>query len=108
MIHITKTGQIITRNRKHIKAAPIIAKQYPWDQLSKNTVHMIDNIQKHFEKLTQPNLTHPHHRKIQEGTSVNIMSDKQQRNNTSRIVVTNEQKEDPYDVTVKVTVRGGK
>ena len=31
MIHITKTGKLITGNSKHVKAAPITAEQYPQD-----------------------------------------------------------------------------
>ena len=52
MIHITKTGQIVTRNRKHINATPIAAEQYLQDQLS--NVDMLDDILKHFEKKTDP------------------------------------------------------
>ena len=35
-IHMTKTGQLITRNRKHVKVMPITSKQYLRDQLSKD------------------------------------------------------------------------
>ena len=55
MMHITKTGQIVTRNRKHIKETPITAEQYFWDQVNKTTV---DDILKTFEKHTQQNVMH--------------------------------------------------
>ena len=53
MINITKTGQLITRNSKHLKATPITAEQYHQDQLSKITVDTVDDILKHIEKHTQ-------------------------------------------------------
>ena len=58
MICITKTGQIVTRNSKHVKATPITAEQYLLDQLSKSNVDIMDDILKHFEKYTQQNVTH--------------------------------------------------
>ena len=54
MIHMTKTGKIVTKNRKHINATLVTADQYLWDQLGKNTVDMLDDILKDFEKKTEP------------------------------------------------------
>ena len=58
MIHITKTGQRVTRNSKHMKATSITAEQYLWEQLSKINVDAVDDILKHVEKHTQQNGTH--------------------------------------------------
>ena len=61
--------------------------------MSENTVDMLDDILKHFEKQAQPNVTHNHNRLIEEDTPVNILSDTQQRDNkTNRIEVNNEQR----------------
>ena len=48
-----KTGQIITRNRKHIKATPTTTEQCLQDLLRRNTVDRLDDILKHFEKQTK-------------------------------------------------------
>ena len=48
-----KSGWVVTRNNKHIKATPTTAKQYLRDQLSKNTTNTVDEILKHFEKQTE-------------------------------------------------------
>ena len=50
MIQIMKTGQVITRNGKHIKATPITAELYLRDQLSKSTADPMNEILEHFEK----------------------------------------------------------
>ena len=63
---------------------------------------MLDNILKHFEKKTQPDVTHPHNRQIEEDTPVNITSDTQQKDTkTNRIAVNNDHKGDPNYMTVK-------
>ena len=58
MICITKTGLIVTKNKKYIKATSITAEQYFWDQLSTDTVDMLDHI------LNTLNMTHPHNKQI--------------------------------------------
>ena len=50
MIHITKPGQVVIRNGKHIKATPVTAEEYLQEHLSQTTV---DDFLKHFEKHTQ-------------------------------------------------------
>ena len=52
---------------------------YLQDQLSKNTVDVLDDVLKHFEKQTQQNVTHPNNRQKGEYIPVNIISDIQQR-----------------------------
>ena len=36
-IHITKTGWLVTRDRKHIKPTQITVEKYLWDQPQKHT-----------------------------------------------------------------------
>ena len=48
--------------KQHTHKTPITAEQYIWDPFSKNTVNMLDDILKHFEKQTQPNVTNNHNR----------------------------------------------
>ena len=104
MICITKTGQLITRTSKQVKATPITAEQYLLHQLNKNTVDTVDDILKQFEKHTQQNMTHIHNEQVNKDTTENGTSDTQQNNmqvNTSKnsspnqIAVKNEQKENP-------------
>ena len=83
MMCITKTGQLATRNRKHIKENPATGGQYLWDQWRENTVDVLDNILQYFEKQAQQNVTHIQNRQIEEDMPVNITSDIQQRDTDS-------------------------
>ena len=38
MIHITKTGQIVIKKKKHIKATPITVEQFLQDQIRQKTL----------------------------------------------------------------------
>ena len=58
MICVTKTGWLITRNSKHIKARPTTAEQYLWNRLGKNTMDTVDGILKQFKKHRQQNMTY--------------------------------------------------
>ena len=108
MIHIAKTGQIVTRNSKHMKETPITIEQYFWNQLSKGIVETVDDILKHFEKHTQQNVTYTHNKQVNKDT-VNITSDSQQSDmqdkitkdsSQSQIAVHNEQKENPNYLSI--------
>ena len=46
IIRLTKTGQVVNRNCKHIRPTPITAKQYFRDQITKNTANPVDEILK--------------------------------------------------------------
>ena len=46
---MTKTGLLITRNSKHVKATPITAKQYLQDQLNENI--RIDTVEDIFKTI---------------------------------------------------------
>ena len=53
---ITKTGQLLTRNSKHVKPTQITAEPYLWDQLDKHIVtDPLENILKQIEKQTPMN-----------------------------------------------------
>ena len=84
MVQIMKTGQVVTRNSKHIKATPIMAKQFLRDQLHKSTTDPVDEILKHFEKQVKENVTINCNKQRKEGTIVN--SDTQQSNMQEHIV----------------------
>ena len=57
-IQVTKTGQLITRNSKHVKPTLITAKQYLCDQLDKHIVtDPLEDILKHLAKQTHTNHT---------------------------------------------------
>ena len=48
---ITKTGWLVTRDRKHIKPTQITAEQYLWDQIQKHTTtDPLEDILKQLEK----------------------------------------------------------
>ena len=50
-ICITKTGWLVTRERKHIKPTQITAEQYLWDHLQKHaTTDPLEDILKQYEK----------------------------------------------------------
>ena len=57
MIRISNTGQIVTRNSRHMNAIPITAKQYLRDQINKNTTDPLDEILKNYEKAAQENVS---------------------------------------------------
>ena len=60
-IIVTKTGQLITRNSKHVKPTQITAEQYLCDQLDKHIViDPLDDILGHTEKQTPMNYTYKH------------------------------------------------
>ena len=68
-IRLTKTGCIINRNSKHIKAKPITAEQYLRDQLTQHTEDPLDKILKQYEKLSIENVPHnPNNRRREENT----------------------------------------
>ena len=51
---VTKRGQLITRNSKHVKPTWITAEQYHWDQLDKHIVtDPLDDLLKQIENQTQ-------------------------------------------------------
>ena len=52
MIQITKTGSVVTRDSKYIKATLITAEQHLSDQLHKSTVDPVDKILNDFEKTS--------------------------------------------------------
>ena len=97
-----------------MKATPITAEQQPWDQLSKSTVDIVDDIPKHFEKHKQ----NTHNKQVNEDTPVNITSDTKQSNmqdnitkysSPNQIAVNNEQKKNQnysqFTVTMKSQMR---
>ena len=56
MIHITKTGQLIIRDNKHMKLMQIAAEKYLWDKLDKHIVTgPLDDILKQIENQTHIN-----------------------------------------------------
>ena len=54
-VRVTKTGDIIIRNNKHIKTTPITAEQYLRDQLSWHMEDPWDKILKQYESLSPQN-----------------------------------------------------
>ena len=58
-IQVTKTGQLISSNSKHVKPTQITAEQYLWDQLDNNIVRdPLEDILKQLEKQTHTNHTY--------------------------------------------------
>ena len=57
-IHITKIGQLVTRDRKHIKPTQITAEQYLPDQLQKHTTDPLENILRQFKNQANTSNTY--------------------------------------------------
>ena len=77
MIRISKTGWIVIRNSKHVKATPITAEQYLSDQINKNTTDPFNEILKNYEKLVQENISNKLESLRREDTFMNNKNDKQ-------------------------------
>ena len=58
-ICITKTGWLVTRDRKHIKPTQITAKQYLWEQLQKHTTDPLDDILEQLDKQPHTSNAYP-------------------------------------------------
>ena len=83
---LTKTGWIVNRNTKHIKATSKTAKQYLGDQITKNTTDPVDEILKHYEKPAQESVKSNHDRCKREDTYMNNNNDIQHSNIEEHIV----------------------
>ena len=68
------------KNSRHMKATPIIVKQYLRDQLTKSTGNPLDDILEHFEKLAHKNVRINHDRQCRENTYMNNSKDTQHSN----------------------------
>ena len=74
-IKITKTGCIITRNKKHIKTTPITSEQFLRDQLTQHAEDPLDKILKQYESLSPHNVQNNDKDTRREETGVNNHND---------------------------------
>ena len=85
-IRLTKTGCIINRNSKCIKATPIKDKQYPRDQLNQHAEDPPDKILKQYEKLSLENVPYNPSSRRKEEICMNNKSDTQNSNTQEHMI----------------------
>ena len=74
------TGQMITRNSKHIKITQITAKHYLWDPIEKHRIiYHVQDILKQFGNQAQKNKTYTHSEQLNYVPTGNNTSDTQQQ-----------------------------
>ena len=79
-IQLTKTGCIINRNSKNIKATLITGEQYIRDQLTQHTEDFLDKTLKHCKKLSIDNVPNNPNNRRRDKTYMNNKSDMQNSN----------------------------
>ena len=70
---------MITRNSKHMKATPIIAEQYLWDQLGKHTkIDPLEYLLKQYENHAQHTKLNAYNEQLDNSSNKNIRQNMQQ------------------------------